>query len=47
MNENDIRVFKILKKVKLVSLTNLILTIKDTGFSGLTRKIKKKLNQKK
>lgn len=47
MNDNDKRVFEILKKVKLVSFTNMMLTIKDTGFSGLARKIKKKLNQKK
>ncbi len=47
MNDNDIRVFKILKKVRLVTLTNFVLTIKDDGFTGVIKKIKNKVNRKK
>lgn len=39
MNDNDIRVFKILKKAKLVTLTNFMLTIKDDGITGVAKKL--------
>lgn len=47
MNDNDIRVFKILKKAKLVTLTNFMLTIKDDGITGVAKKIRNKLGRKK
>ena len=47
MNDNEIRVFKILKKAKLVTATNFLLTLKDDGISGVFKKIGNKFNIKK
>lgn len=47
MNDNEIRVFKILKKAKLVTATNFLLTLKDDGISGVFKKIGNKFNAKK
>ena len=46
MNDNEIRVFKILKKAKLVTATNFLLTLKDDGISGVFKKIGNKFNGK-
>lgn len=47
MNEHDVRVYKILKKVKIVTVTNFLIVLKDDGVKGVIRKINEKINDKK
>lgn len=40
MDNNDIRSYRILRRLKLVSLVNAMLIFKDEGFKGIVKKIK-------
>ncbi len=47
MDNKDIRAYNILRKYKLVSLVNAMIIFKDSGISGIKRKLnEKKLNKK-
>jgi len=46
MSENDLRVYNILKRYKVVTLVNIALTIKDSGMKGFTRKLKERRQKK-